>query len=84
MARNVGADRDNELQRKLAVIAGCSWLLFLRRPPETPSVSAAEANPLAVNFLHYQRTRRLNPMSPARRQANLSKLARQGWNMPHA
>src|SRR6266446_3938781 len=64
MAKKCRADRNNELQRQLAVIAGCSWLLFRGRRPEKPSVSAAEANPLAVIFLHYQRTRRSSAGTP--------------------
>jgi hypothetical protein len=49
MAKETGERRNSEIQQKLAVIAGCSWLLFLRRRPEKPSVSAAAASPPAVN-----------------------------------
>jgi len=44
--------RNNGLQRKPAVIVGCSWLLFVRRHREKPSFSAAEANTPTVISLH--------------------------------
>jgi hypothetical protein len=55
MGKNFRQTQNSELQLNLAVVAGCSLLLFNQHRLREPRISTALADPLAVIFLHYQR-----------------------------